>query len=226
MTWTPEARTFLLDTNEHFHARYCEQETLDRLLWPKPAGAPQSPQVASLRRIVCRLSELMPNAAHSSPNWSTRPRPVIGIGYMDRGGSVKGAMRIGVCQQDGQLFLVVDGRIAEQFADLRIGRRPEWLQWGELAPAKSAAKTMWRFTSSIDLAADAPPPVGHPLHSEHAVGRFLSSIGRATDYPTKELQASVQPHRIADEAPRSLSAIYPALFRRWRQKTALVNREF
>lgn len=217
MTWNPEARTFLLGTNDHFHDRYCEAETLERLFRPHSDGGPRSPQLASLRRIACRISELMPNAAHSSPNWSTRPRPVIGIGYMNRGGRITGARRIGICQRNGQLFLVVDGRIAEKFADLRIGHGPDWIQWGELAPEKSAAQAMWRYTSSIDLAADGPPPVGHPLHADHAVGKLLSSIGRATDAPTQELQASLQPHRTAAETPMSMQAIYPALFRRWRQ---------
>lgn len=215
MTWTPDARGFLLETDDHFHAWYCEPATLARLFAPNPDAGPHAPRVASLRRIVRRLSELMPNAAHSTPGWNTRPLPVIGMGYMNRGGRIAGARRVGVGQQEGHLYLLVDGRIAEQFPALAIGQAPDWVHWWAFEPANGAGQTLWRYATPIDLHDDGPPPVGHPLHAEHVIGQFLSSTGDATVAPTQELQGHLQPYRMPAEEHLSLQAIYPALFRRW-----------
>lgn len=215
MTWTPAARHYLLGTVESFMERYCDSKTCARM-YPGNAPAPLliDGQVESLWRVVRRLTQLMPAAAHATPDWSDSPLPIVVVGRAIANGRIRDDRRVGLCSQGQQLFLWVDGRIDPPAGlHLNIGELPLWEMWRP--PAAEGEPAVWRYTEPVDLFNDDGPPPDHPLHDDHAICQLLSWSGeQALHVQNAPVDTYVAPHRLQGELPATASVIYPALLRR------------
>lgn len=216
MTWTLAARKRLLANDQDFYDQYCEPETLKRLFAPNPLGGAESPLVGSLRRVVGRLTELMPNAVHTSAKWAP-PEAVVTLGsFRNIRGAMKGESRVGIGQKDGGLYLLVAGQILHGHKNLVMDQSHPWSAWRQGEPDGPKHGTIWRCMTPIDLYDDAGPASGHPLHSSHTISRLLSTLGKATDAPKQGLYEQLT--RAGVSLPAEVVAIYPAAYREWRTR--------
>lgn len=215
MTWTPAARHYLLGTTESFMERYCDSATCARMYPGHTPGLLQiDGQVQSLRRVIRRLTQLMPAAAHATPDWNDSPLPIVVIGKANGIGRLADKRRVGLCSQDEQLFVWVDGRVdAPPGLQLTIGDPPLWEMWRP--SAAEGRPPLWRYTEPVDLFNDGGPPINHPLHEHHAICQLLSWIGtQALQVQNAPVVGYVAPYRLQEELPATASVIYPALLRR------------
>mgnify|MGYP001189976056 CR=1 FL=1 len=213
MTWTPAARNYLLQTLENFRDRYCEIETLARM---QDAAAPAElfeARLASLRRVVSRLTELMPALDHSTPDWNTPRLPVIVVGRMRADGRVNDIRRIGLCATGGQLYVWVDAR-SDAPAALRmdLGNGLLWHPW---IPPDNGKPGLWRYAVPVDLFGNGAPPPDHPLAEGHPLCTLLAWVNeQALAGNNGPVCARLAPHRMPQELPATTQVVYPALLRR------------
>ena len=118
MPWNQQSRHYLLGNGENFHEHYCGIYTLSDIgISERTPHHERIDRTEQARRILLRLTELVPNADHASPGWSGR-KPVAILGVVASVGGDLGKLEpdehrnkrrsiIGLCYEGNEFWLLV-----------------------------------------------------------------------------------------------------------------------
>ena len=199
MAWTEVARNYYFADDALFLQRYCSAQTSEVI------GAGGDQRLASLRRVARQLTLLMPEAAHSSPGWSRRPRPVIVVGMPNKRGDIRNRKnskdaRVGLCQIENSLYLWIESTL-EIPAQLQwLNQDDQWAFWRATTAMNAPQRHLKRYILPVDLHDDNGVGQAHPLHPAGPLGQLLGWLANQHHHPlSAQLHASVQPLRVVGE---------------------------
>ena len=124
MTWTDADRHYFLGSRESFEKRYCRDDNQGQTL-----AADRIVQ-GYLSRLIFKLTCVLPNLYHRTPNWNSGPngshpqRPIIALGSV-LGDNLKRRNRCGLCEVDGRIYFWID----EDNAVCAPATTPGWVRW-------------------------------------------------------------------------------------------------
>lgn len=204
MSWTNQSRTAVLGSDDAFRDTYCAAVTRQRLANVPPAGA---------RRVIWRLTEILPLAAHATPRlWtpSNEPQPAVAIGRLTAAHSILNPrvalfavgphLHLAAERVDIEAYIQANGALdfAAYWVDYRSSSRGRLLLWPE----------------PLDCQPHITLPPGHPLAPlnplvpGHRLCTFLEWMAQ---------RQAGQPWMVSPTAPGALQAqaqlggIYPGL---------------
>ncbi len=200
MGWNNAATGSFFDNDDDFQNHYCGNLTLANL-------GVNGPSISTLRRVIKRLTELVPRAAHSSSGWSGGNPPPLAAGRLQLNGCIRHGYRFGlrVLGDPGRLHLWVDAR----FIDAYLGR---WGQFWNDGTWKDWNPIFKYFTAPVDINDGTDIPENWPFRDGHPLAELLRFLNENLPaQPQEKIMIRVQDFRDFEENTNCIDAIYPKL---------------
>ena len=194
--------------DQAFAQQYCSKRTLEILLQ-------QNVSFATVRCVLSRIAEIVPNGDHSSPGWSSESLPLIVVANAHlqlRKGHwtlVCKSPRFGICVQERHLHIWADEQDVQNFGG--FGSKPRrdgiWVPWNN---------KLLRYVEPVDCSCGALLDQQHPLAHGQGLMNFLTymaeQLARAPISPARRLLKDVlEPCRTGLNEPDGFDVIYPRL---------------
>ena len=217
MAWTqgPLDYFFCGDDND-FQRRYCSERLNTNLSTAQRMGIP----ICTVRHVLRRLAELVPEAAHATPGWNSKPLVAMGR-IRDNGDiTVNNAAnpddpfpRFGVCRIGNKLHLFADKATVDAFEE-DYGQQAWEKGWQEWGADKRYPKVY------LPTALDKTPPESWDSKLTDFLGWISMRLeeegpaieGDALPAPNvKALADRLRDHRKVLDEPDWIDAIHPRL---------------
>ncbi len=210
MAWTNAERDALLGTDRDFLEQYCAAVTKARLGAVPPAAA---------RCVIWRLTEILPLAAHATPElWTPdkEPQPLVAIGRLSAALSILGP-KVVLFAVGAHLYLATVLETVAEFA--QQGRRGDFVDlWGDFRSSND--HRLYRFRDPLNCQPGVDLPPGHPLAAGHPLREFLewmAGLHRAQPWMiSPQAQPVLAQGAPADGRDVGSGCVYPGLVERIR----------
>ena len=180
--WTDQDRYSLLTNHEDFKKKYCSQLTIDY-------ANKEKIDLEDLRRTIYRLTELMPNMDHSSPN--TYGDPLIITGRCKNNFTIHNPLlpaipRIGLCGENTKIYLWADLSYLNSMDNVFI-TNPEQLsrQWRNWSHWKDDSKSnngellyAFLYNTPVNIKNNNVLDNGHPFADNNFIGQALKKLNQ------------------------------------------------
>ncbi len=180
--WTDQDRYSLLTNHEDFKKKYCSQLTIDY-------ANKEKIDLEDLRRTIYRLTELMPNMDHSSPN--TYGDPLIITGRCKNNFTIHNPLlpaipRIGLCGKNTYIYLWADLTYLESKGNVFITEpempNDQWVNWshwtGESKRNKGQLIYAYRYYIPVNIKNNNVLDNVHPFADNNVIGGALKKLNQ------------------------------------------------
>ena len=181
--WDDNSRKNLLSA-DNFKQLYCNNLTIDR-------ADNNGVHINDLRRVIFRLTELMPHMAHSTPGWTEANANTILIvtGRCASDYSIRpldSVPRIGLCGIAGQIYLWTDYDYLQQennlFQPILVAdpnANDAWIEFRKYKIGQDP-RYSYRYTHSLNIENELddnyPLPTNHPLSNGKQIANALHEL--------------------------------------------------